>query len=78
LWTPKDFASDTVLSIITKEAGEMLVRADLFDTFEKEDQISYAFHLVFQSYDRTLSDDEVGGIMKKVEEELIRKGCTIR
>jgi len=45
-----------------------VVRFSRFDKFQKpgEDRVSYAYRLVFQSFDRTLTDDEVNGIMEKV------------
>lgn len=59
-------AEGEVLGIIKKEAGELLVRIDLFDRFEKDGKISYAFHLVFLSEEKTLSDVELDEIMNRV------------
>jgi phenylalanyl-tRNA synthetase beta chain len=78
LWVPESVEANDIQSLIEKEAGELLVRSDLFDTFEKDGKISYAFHLVFQSYKKTLSDDEVNAVMAEVERELTRKGYEIR
>jgi phenylalanyl-tRNA synthetase beta subunit len=50
------------------------VAVNLFDTYEKDDQISYAFKLVFQSDERTLSDKEVNEHMQAVEEALEENG----
>jgi phenylalanyl-tRNA synthetase beta subunit len=54
------------------------VRADLFDQFSKDGKTSYAFHMVFQSMDRTLTDIEVGDVMQKVENALRAKGYEVR
>jgi len=64
-----------VLRIIKKEAGHLLVKSKLFDVFEKtfEDgtkKKSYAFRLVFQSQEKTLSDEDVTEIMTNVTREL--------
>ncbi|MCR4330439.1 MAG: phenylalanine--tRNA ligase beta subunit-related protein [Patescibacteria group bacterium] len=66
VWTPTETKESDVLSIINKKAGELLVRTELFDVFEKEGRISYAFRLVFQSRERTLTDDEVNIIMETI------------
>ena len=74
VWVPKEKSSDDVLNIIKKEAGELLVNTKLFDEFEKDDRISYAFNLVFQSLDMTLSDDEVNKVMDEVTKTLEKEG----
>lgn len=66
LWVPSDKTSDDVLQIIKKEAGELLVNVKLFDVFEKDNRISYAFNLVFQSYEKTLSDEYINKIIDKI------------
>jgi len=70
VWTPVDTESDAVKGIIQAAAGDLLVATKLFDTYEKEGQISYAFKLVFQSDERTLSDVEVNEHMQAVEAAL--------
>ncbi len=66
LWTPEGTDSDSVRSMILKEAGVLLVRIDQFDTFTKEGRTSYAYRLVFESMERTLSDEEVNPIMERI------------
>ena len=63
VWVPSDKTSDDVLNIIKKEAGGLLVNTKLFDEFKKDDKVSYAFNLVFQSQEKTLSDEEVNKVM---------------
>ena len=41
--------------------------------FKKGNQISYAFRLVFQSYERTLTDLEVNDIMTKITNKIKEK-----
>ncbi len=70
VWVPTRTSSDDVLEIIEKHGGDLLVRIDLFDEFEKDERKSYAFHLVFQSNEKTLTDKEVNYIMQKVEADI--------
>ncbi|HUY62465.1 MAG TPA: phenylalanine--tRNA ligase subunit beta [Candidatus Paceibacterota bacterium] len=77
-WVPADTDEASVGELIRKHAGDLAVRLDRFDTFEKEGRTSYAFRLVFQSFERTLTDDEVNAIMEKVYAALKEKGYEIR
>lgn len=70
VFVPSGTKESEVGEIIEREAGSLLARTDLFDRFEKDGKISYAFHLVFQSYEKTLSDDELNEIMNKVTDTL--------
>ncbi|MBL7045000.1 MAG: hypothetical protein ISR98_00150 [Parcubacteria group bacterium] len=70
VWVPADVTNEDVLSIIKKESGELLVNTKLFDEFKKDDKVSYAFNLVFQSQDKTLSDEEINEIIEKITKAL--------
>ncbi|MBP9714897.1 MAG: phenylalanine--tRNA ligase subunit beta [Candidatus Pacebacteria bacterium] len=79
LWAPVDTDVENIKNIIKENMGDLVVKGpDLFDQFKKEDKISYGFRLIFQSYDRTLTDAEVGVFMQKITEELTKKGFEIR
>ena len=78
LWTPQGTDPDAVMATIKKHAGELLVRAELFDRFEKGDKVSFAFRLVFQSFDRTLMDEDANSRMKSVHAALEKEGFEIR
>ncbi|MBU2081047.1 phenylalanine--tRNA ligase subunit beta [Patescibacteria group bacterium] len=73
VWTPGGTAETEVAECIQANAGELLVRTDLFDRFEKEGRISYAFRLVFESPERTLSDADLDPAMSQVTEALNKK-----
>ena len=70
VWTPEGTEETEVANLILKEAGEYLVRLDCFDRFEKEGRISYAFRLVFESMNRTLSDADLDPAMARVSDVL--------
>jgi phenylalanyl-tRNA synthetase beta chain len=73
LFVPETVTSDEVATCIQGAAGKLFNRLDLFDVFKKEGKTSYAFRIVFQSAEKTLSDDEVGVIMEKVTVALNQK-----
>ena len=66
VFVPAEVSSGEVLAIIKKEAGTLLVKETLFDEFKKADKTSYAFRLVFESFERTLLDSEINVIMEKI------------
>lgn len=78
VWVPETVTADEVFSFIEKDTGELLVRGTLFDEFKKETQISYAFRLVFQSCDRTLTDDEILPIMERITATLMAQNFIVR
>lgn len=82
VFTPESITAEDVAQVIDETAGEFLVRKDLFDVFRKEfpegPKISYAYHLVFQSSQRTLTDNEVNAAMAKTEEAMRERGWQVR
>ncbi len=78
LWIPTDKDEGFTKSLIRDNAGELLVRLDKFDEFEKDGRVSYAFRLVFQSSERTLTDDEVNPIMAGITGLLASSGYEVR
>ncbi len=70
--------AQSIPNIIRTHGGALVARIDLFDTFTKEGRTSYAYHIVFQSSEKTLSDVEVSEIMKKIEDEIRGKGWEVR
>lgn len=76
VWVPGGTGREgEVLDVVKSHAGNLLVGARIFDTFTKRKEgelvrTSYAYHLVFQSQEKTLTDEEVNGIMNKVTETL--------
>lgn len=78
VWTPEGTEESEVALLIQEAAGPLLVRMDLFDRFEKPQEdgtsrISYAFRLVFQADNRTLSDADIDPAMEAVTKALNAK-----
>jgi len=80
LWVPEDIKIEETQKLIKENAGELLVVGpNLFDEFHKKERVSYAFNMVFQSLERTLTDEEVGKIMKNIEAKIAQnKGWEVR
>lgn len=49
-----------------------------FDVFSKEDKTSYAYRFVFQSYEKTLTEEEVSVFMNEIAEAVKGEGWTVR
>jgi phenylalanyl-tRNA synthetase beta subunit len=54
------------------------MRIDQFDRYEKDDRVSYAYRLVFQSHDKTLADKEITPITDAIYKRLEDEGWEIR
>jgi len=85
LWTPERNLESGILNleeevrkVISEQAGDLLTQLTLFDVFEKDDKRSYAFRLIFQSQERTLTDTEVNFIMERITAALTNKGWQVR
>lgn len=73
---------DEVQSVIETAGGKMVVDSDLFDIYEgaglPAEKSSMAFRIVFQSPEKTLTDEEVDKIFKKITAAVEEKGWEIR
>ena len=73
----------SVLACIRKAGGALLEQAEMFDIYRGAQLLpgkkSVAFSLVFRNPDRTLSDDDVNPVMKKILDACERSlGATLR
>lgn len=83
VFIPEGAHSQEIINIVKQEAGNLLVNWRQFDVFAKDfpdgRKISYAHRLVFQSYEKTLTDEEINVIMTKVSQQLnSREGWSVR
>lgn len=83
LVVPEEEKTETITNIIENAGGELLTDTDLFDYFQDEAmrgarKKSLAFHLVFQSKTRTLTDKEIDGLVKKIMAVLEKEGWVVR
>lgn len=70
VFVPNDFEYKKLEDMVKEKTGDLIVRFSLFDKFTKEDKTSYAFRLVFQAEDRTLTEDEINSVMNPIYEML--------
>lgn len=79
MWVPEKTEPATVSALLKEHAGGLLIREPrLFDRFTKDGRTSVAFRLVFQSFERTLTSDEVDEIMSRIYELAKEKGWEVR
>jgi len=78
LWVPADTDEEAAKTIVRENAGELLARIDQFDRFEKDGKVSLAFRLVFESMERTLTDEEANAVMTGISEALTKEGYEVR
>ena len=78
LWTPEGTEAGEVEQVLREHAGELLVRLTLFDEFKKDGRISYAFRLVFQSKEKTLTDEIVNTIMDEIYKVVSERSWEVR
>jgi hypothetical protein len=82
VFVPESVAADMVHDVILTTAGTLRVKSWLFDVFTKEtDGIvrhSYAFRMIFQSFERTLEESDVAPAVESVYEVFRAKGWEIR
>ena len=71
VWVEKKEDREVLEKILKENGTKLLIKEPyLFDSFTKDGKTSYAFRLVFQSYDRTLTDSEVSEIMTKINQKI--------
>lgn len=78
VWVPAEIDKFEILKLIKNNAGELLVNYKLFDTYQKDEKISYAYHLVFQSQEKTLTDEEINKIMDQITAEINENSWEVR
>lgn len=78
IWVNGEVSKEKVIEIIKDSATSLCTRITLFDEFAKDGRVSYAFRLVFQSFDKTLTDAEVEPYMNEVYKSVKEAGFETR
>lgn len=74
---------ESVLNVIEIAGGELLVDVDIFDIYENDSKgggknKSAAFHLIFQSEEKNLSDIEINKLMGKIIKAVEERDWEVR
>jgi len=79
-WVPEDFKVAEAEEILKSQNLENLVSMEIFDIYKDKEngRKSFAFKFIFQSNERTLTDEEVNGEMEKIYGILREKGFETR
>ncbi len=77
-WTEADVTEEKAKEVVEKNAGALLKRIDCFDRFEKEGKVSYGFRIIFQSYEKTLTAEEVDAMMQSIFSAVSACGWVVR
>lgn len=80
---PFNTKTESITNIIETIGGTLLIDTDLFDYFQDEEMRneetkSLAFHLIFESPERTLTDEEVEVLMNAIVSTLEEKDWEVR
>lgn len=80
MWiTDSDKTRGVVFEIFTKYGGGLIRQVQLLDQFtNKEGRQSLAFRLIFQSFERTLTDEEVNNSMNRITTAVVAEGYETR
>lgn len=71
VWVPEAEGSQNLENLIKENITELCVKGPImFDSFTKEGRTSYGFRMVFQSYEKTLTDLEVNSIMDNITNKI--------
>jgi phenylalanyl-tRNA synthetase beta subunit len=69
---------EELVRLIKENAGSLCIKIVKFDEFKKEGRISLGYRLIYQSEERTLTDEEVNKESENVYKALKDKGYEIR
>ena len=78
VFVPSNIDSEDLKNFIKENVGEHIVRIDQFDEYKKDEKVSYAYRIIFQSDSRTLTDEEVNTVMDNLYKKLEAKKYEIR
>ena len=70
VFVPNEVSGEAVENLLKEKITDYVVRFSMFDKFTKGDRTSYAFRLIFQANDRTLTEEEINAVMNPIYETL--------
>jgi phenylalanyl-tRNA synthetase alpha chain len=75
---PKSFSPNDYFDLVRDIAGDLVEQVELIDSYENDerfgaDKKSYAYRIIYRSSDRTLTNEEVDVLHKKIEAETAKE-----
>src|SRR3989338_11077900 len=72
----KNFVPNDYFDLVRDVAGDLVEEVDLIDKYDNEekfgkDKLSYAYRITYRSINRTINNDEVDELHKKLEERTV-------
>lgn len=69
---PRDVKGDNVIQIVHEIGKELIEDVDLFDVYEEEgrNDRNLAFHIIYRSSEKTLTDQEINELHRSIEQAL--------
>lgn len=78
-WSDKELTETDFAALLAPVLSPLCVKGPyLIDSFSKDGRYSYAFRFVFQSYEKTLTEDDASGEWSKILEVVQKEGFEIR
>lgn len=73
-------SEDDIANLIKAEVAKqpLIENHFRFDIFKKEGKTSYAYRFVFQSYEKTLTEEETKAVMGEISNSLVGEGFEVR
>jgi phenylalanyl-tRNA synthetase alpha chain len=81
---PKTFSPNDYFDLVRDIAGELVEQVELIDEYSNDekfgaDKKSYAYRIIYRSSERTLTNEEIDVLHKKIEQETIKEfGAVVR
>jgi phenylalanyl-tRNA synthetase alpha chain len=81
---PKAFVPNDYFDLVRDIAGDLVEQVELIDEYSNDekfgaDKKSYAYRIMYRSSERTLTNDEVDALHKKIEEATVKEfGAVVR
>jgi phenylalanyl-tRNA synthetase beta subunit len=79
VWVKEGISENEVLDILNEVQMEnVILGPELFDSFRKDNKISYAFRIVFCSFEKTLKEEDTKQVVDSIYKKLESNGFEIR
>lgn len=79
VWVPEDTDQSVLANLYKELGGKLLIKEpELIDKFAKDKRVSLSYRLVFQSLEKTLTDEEIKPITEEIYSRISQMGFEAR